>query len=173
MTEAEETLYLIDGSSYVYRAFYGVRDLSTSRGLPTNAVYGFLGMLTRVLKARQPTYLAIALDAPGPTFRHRLSAEYKATRQQMPESLARQFPYIKRLIGAYRIPVLEVPGYEADDIIGTLTAWAERQGAEVIIISGDKDLLQLVTPRVRLWDTMKDAVLGPEEVESPPLSLRI
>jgi DNA polymerase-1 len=175
MAEAEETLYLIDGSSYIYRAFYGVRDLSTSRGLPTNAVYGFLGMLARVLKERHPTYLAIALDAPGPTFRHRLSAEYKATRQQIPEPLARQFPYIKRLIGAYRIPILEVAGFEADDIIGTLTAWAERQGAEVVIISGDKDLLQLLTPRVRLWDTMKDAVLGPADVEQrygvPPSQL--
>jgi len=165
MAEAEDTLYLIDGSSYIYRAFYGVRDLSTSRGLPTNAVYGFLGMLTRVLKERQPKYLAIALDAPGPTFRHHLSAEYKATRQQMPEPLARQFPYIKRLIGAHRIPVLEAPGFEADDIIGTLTAWAVTQEREVVIVSGDKDLLQLLTPRVRLWDTMKDAVLGPEDVE--------
>jgi len=165
MVGSEQALYLIDGSSYIYRAFYAVKDLSTSRGLPTNAVYGFLGMLRRVLKEKSPTYLAVALDAPGPTFRHQLSAEYKATRPQMPEPLARQLPYIKRLIALYGIPLLEVNGVEADDIIGTLTAWAAGQGRQVVIVSGDKDLLQLVSPRVCLWDTMKDVVVGPQDVE--------
>jgi len=175
MVGSEQALYLIDGSSYIYRAFYAVKDLSTSRGLPTNAVYGFLGMLRRVLKEKSPTYLAVALDAPGPTFRHQLSAEYKATRPQMPEPLARQLPYIKRLIALYGIPLLEVNGVEADDIIGTLTAWAAGQGRQVVIVSGDKDLLQLVSSRVRLWDTMKDVVVGPQEVEQrygvPPSQL--
>jgi DNA polymerase I len=175
MVGSEQALYLIDGSSYIYRAFYAVKDLSTSGGLPTNAVYGFLGMLRRVLKEKSPTYLAVALDAPGPTFRHQLSPEYKATRQQMPEPLACQLPYIKRLIALHGIPLLEVSGVEADDIIGTLTAWAARQGREVVIVSGDKDLLQLVSSRVRLWDTMKDVVLGPQEVEQrygvPPSQL--
>jgi len=165
MVGSEQALYLIDGSSYIYRAFYAVKDLSTSGGLPTNAVYGFLGMLRRVLKEKSPTYLAVALDAPGPTFRHQLSPEYKATRQQMPEPLARQLPYIKRLIALHGIPLLEVNGVEADDIIGTMTAWAAGQGRQVIIVSGDKDLLQLVGSRVCLWDTMKDAVVGPQEVE--------
>jgi len=176
MAEREEALYLIDGSSYIYRAFYAVKDLSTSAGLPTNAVYGFLGMLRRVLKEKRPTYLAVALDAPGPTFRHQLSPDYKATRPQMPERLADQFPYIKRLIAAYGIPLLEVNGVEADDIIGTLTTWAAGQGREVVIVSGDKDLLQLVSSRVCLWDTMKEAVVGPQEVEQrygvPPSQLR-
>ena len=176
MAGREEALYLIDGSSYIYRAFYAVKDLSTSEGLPTNAVYGFLGMLKRVLKEKGPTYLAVALDAPGPTFRHHLSPDYKATRPQMPEPLAHQFPYIKRLIAAYGIPLLEVNGVEADDIIGTLTAWAAGQGREVVIVSGDKDLLQLVSSRVCLWDTMKDVVVGPQEVEQrygvPPSQLR-
>jgi DNA polymerase-1 len=175
MAGREEALYLIDGSSYIYRAFYAVKDLSTSGGLPTNAVYGFLGMLRRVLKEKSPTYLAVALDAPGPTFRHHLSADYKATRPQMPEPLARQLPYIKRLVAAYGIPLLEVSGVEADDIIGSLTAWAAGQGREVVIVSGDKDLLQLVGSRVCLWDTMKDAVVGPQEVEQrygvPPAQL--
>ena len=165
MAEREEALYLIDGSSYIYRAFYAVKDLSTSRGLPTNAVYGFLGMLRRVLKEKTPSYLAIAVDASGPTFRHQLSADYKATRAQMPEPLARQLPYIKRLIAAHGISLLEVSGVEADDVIGTLTAWAAGQGREVVIVSGDKDLLQLVSPRVCLWDTMKDVVVGPQDVE--------
>ncbi|HVO82981.1 MAG TPA: DNA polymerase I [Syntrophobacteria bacterium] len=175
MVGSEQALYLIDGSSYIYRAFYAVKDLSTSGGLPTNGVYGFLGMLRRVLKEKRPTYLAVALDAPGPTFRHQLSAEYKATRPQMPEPLARQLPYIKRLIALHGIPLLEVNGVEADDIIGTLTAWASGQGRQVVIVSGDKDLLQLVSSRVCLWDTMKDVVLGPQEVEQrygvPPSQL--
>jgi len=122
-------------------------------------------MLRRVLKEKTPSYLAIAVDASGPTFRHQLSTDYKATRAQMPEPLARQLPYIKRLIAAHGISLLEVSGVEADDVIGTLTAWAAGQGREVVIVSGDKDLLQLVSPRVCLWDTMKDVVVGPQDVE--------
>ncbi|UCE84052.1 MAG: DNA polymerase I [Deltaproteobacteria bacterium] len=165
MTSPKGILYLIDGSSYIYRAFYAVRHLSTSTGIPTNAVFGFIGMLNRVLKAKSPEYIAIALDAPGPTFRHDLSSEYKANRPQMPEDLSVQMPYIKRLINGYRIPCLEIPGYEADDIIGTLATWASGEGMDVVMISGDKDLLQLVSPRVHMWDTMKDEVMGPKEVE--------
>jgi len=165
MSEKEATLYLIDGSSYIYRAFYAVRHLSTSRGTPTNAVYGFVGMLNRVLREKKPNYMLIALDAPGPTFRHDLSPDYKANRSKMPEDLAAQIPFIKRLIAAFGIPSLECPGYEADDIIGTLAAWAGEQGAEVVMISGDKDLLQLITPEVRMWDTTKDEFFGPVEVE--------
>jgi DNA polymerase-1 len=165
MTSPKRTLYLIDGSSYIYRAFYAVRHLSTSKGIPTNAVYGFVGMLNRVLKEKNPNYIAIALDLPGPTFRHDLSPDYKANRPPMPEDLSAQIPYIKRFIAANRIPCLEAPGYEADDVIGTLAVWASGQGAEVVIISGDKDLLQLVTPQVQIWDTVKDEVIGPAKVE--------
>ncbi len=165
MTSPERTLYLIDGTSYIYRAFYAVRHLSTSTGIPTNAVYGFVGMLNRVLREKGPEYVAIALDTPEPTFRHDLSPDYKANRPPMPEDLSAQLPYIKRLIVAYRIPCLEVPGYEADDIIGTLATWAGAQGAKVVIISNDKDLLQLVTPQVLMWDTVKDKVFGPAEVK--------
>jgi DNA polymerase-1 len=175
MSEKEATLYLIDGSAYIYRAFYAIRHLSTSSGIPTNAVYGFIGMLNRILKEKEPSHLAIALDAPGPTFRHDLSPDYKATRPKMPEDLAKQVPFIKRLIEAFGIPSIEIPGYEADDIIGTLAAWARKQGAKVVIVSGDKDLLQLVTPEVQMWDTMKDEVFGPAEVEEkfgvPPAQL--
>lgn len=165
MVAKEATLYLIDGSSYIYRAFYGVRHLSTSTGIPTNAIYGFGNMLKRVLRERNPIYMAIALDAPGPTFRHDLSPDYKANRPRMPEDLSAQIPFIKRLITALGIPYMEIPGYEADDIIGTLATWASDQGAEVVMISGDKDLLQLVSPKVHMWDSMKDEVLGPAEVE--------
>jgi DNA polymerase-1 len=165
MSEKEATLYLIDGSAYIYRAFYAVRHLSTSSGVPTNAVFGFIGMLNKILREKGPSHMAIALDAPGPTFRHDLSPDYKATRPKMPEDLAKQIPFIKRLIEAFGIPSIEIPGYEADDIIGTLAAWASGQGAKVVIVSGDKDLLQLVTPQVQMWDTMKDEVFGPAEVE--------
>ena len=175
MGEKEATLYLIDGSAYIYRAFYAVRHLSTSSGIPTNAVYGFIGMLNKILRERGPSHIAIALDAPGPTFRHDLSPDYKATRPKMPEDLAKQIPFIKRLIEAFGIRSIEIPGYEADDIIGTLAAWANGQGAKVVIVSGDKDLLQLVTPEVQMWDTMKDKVFGPAEVEEkfgvPPAQL--
>jgi DNA polymerase-1 len=165
MAEKEATLYLIDGSAYIYRAFYAVRHLSTSSGIPTNAIYGFVGMLNKILRDKEPTHIAIALDAPGPTFRHDLSADYKATRPRMPEDLIKQIPFIKRLIGALGIASIEIPRYEADDIIGTLATWASGQGAKVVIVSGDKDLLQLVTPQVQMWDTMKDEVFGPAEVE--------
>ena len=165
MVAKEATLYLIDGSSYIYRAFYGVRHLSTSTGIPTNAIYGFGNMLKRVLRERSPIYMAIALDAPGPTFRHDLSSDYKANRPRMPEDLSAQIPFIKRLITSLGIPYMEIPGYEADDIIGTLATWASDQGAEVVMISSDKDLLQLVSPRVHMWDSMKNEVLGPAEVE--------
>ena len=175
MSEKEATLYLIDGSAYIYRAFYAVRHLSTSSGMPTNAVYGFVGMLSKILREKDPTHIVIALDAPGPTFRHDLSADYKATRPKMPEDLAKQIPFIKRLIGASGITTMEIPGYEADDIIGTLATWASGQGAKVVIVSGDKDLLQLLTPQVQMWDTMKDEVFGPAEVEAkfgvPPAQL--
>jgi DNA polymerase-1 len=165
MATKKATLYLIDGSSYIYRAFYGVRHLSTSTGIPTNAIYGFANMLNRVLRERNPVYMAIALDAPGPTFRHDLSPDYKANRPRMPEDLSGQIPFIKRLIAALGIPYMEIPGYEADDIIGTLATWASDQGAEVVMISGDKDLLQLVSPKVHMWDSMKNEVFGPAEVE--------
>ena len=165
MAAKKVTLYLVDGSSYIYRAFYGVRHLSTSTGIPTNAIYGFGTMLNRVLRERSPIYMAIALDAPGPTFRHDLSPDYKANRPRMPEDLSEQIPFIKRLITALGIPYMEIPGYEADDIIGTLATWASDQGAEVVMLSGDKDLLQLVNPKVHMWDSMKDEVFGPAEVE--------
>ena len=113
-------LLLIDGSSYIYRAFYAISHLSNSRGFPTNAIYGFTQMILKVLKDEQPEYLAVVLDAKGPTFRSEAYKQYKANRPAMPEGLVPQIPYIKRIIESYRIPRLEMEGYEADDLIGAV-----------------------------------------------------
>ena len=140
-----EKLFLVDGSSYIYRAFFALPQLATSDGIPTNAVYGFTTMLQRLINDYKPSLLAMVLDAPGPTFRHEVYHSYKANRPKMPDSLAAQIPLIKEVIAAFNIPVIEKAGYEADDIIGTLARQAEADGAEVTIITGDKDLYQLVS----------------------------
>ena len=141
-------IFLVDGQAYIYRAFYAVRELQTSQGVPTNAIFGFVSMLQRLLQEHSPEYLAVVFDAKGKNFRHELYKEYKANRLAMPEPLRPQIPRIKDLVRAYRIPVLELEGYEADDIIATLTRRWEKAGAEVVIVSGDKDLMQTgVRPR--------------------------
>ncbi len=156
-------LYLIDGSSYIYRAFYAIRHLSNSKGLPTNAIYGFTQMLLKVLKDHRPDYLAVVFDSKAPTFRSEAFKEYKANRPAMPEGLILQIPYIKKIIEGYRIATLEMDGYEADDLIGTVAKGLESE-VDVVIISGDKDLLQLVGNRIQVYDTMKEKRYGEEEV---------
>jgi DNA polymerase I len=156
-------LFLIDGSSYIFRAFYAIGHLSNAKGLPTNAAFGFTQMLLRVLKEHQPDYIAIALDSRAPTFRSDLYREYKANRPEMPETLAPQIPHIKRIIEAYGITTLALEGYEADDIIGTVAKRLASE-VEVVIITGDKDLLQLVNERVRVYDSMKEKKFGVEDV---------
>src|SRR4030043_1761269 len=156
-------LFLIDGSSYIYRAFYAIGHLSNSKGLPTNAIYGFTQMLLKVLKEHQPDYIAIVFDSRGPTFRSEMYKEYKANRPTMPENLSLQIPYIKKIVEGYRIATLEVEGFEADDLIGTVTKAIESK-ADVVIITGDKDILQLVSDRVLVYDTMKEATFGVDEV---------
>jgi len=148
-------LAIIDLSSYFYRAYYALPGLRTSAGLPTNAILGVTTMLLKVLRERQPQYLALALDSKGPTVRHQRYAEYKAQRPGMPAELVQQLPYIHRIIEALGLPQLAVEGFEADDIIGTLVRKAREQGMEVEIISGDKDLLPLVQAGVTMWDPMK------------------
>ena len=157
-------LFLIDGHSYVYRAYFAIRNLSTSKGLPTNAVYGFTTMLLKIVRDQRPDYLAVAFDAKGPTLRHAEYQEYKAQRPEMPDSLSRQLPYIHRVVEAFRIPALLQEGFEADDLIGTLARQAEEAGLDVTIVSGDKDMLQLITPRTCVYDTMKDKVYRAEDV---------
>jgi DNA polymerase-1 len=161
----KKTLFLIDGSSYFYRAFYALGRLTNSRGMPTQAIYGFAQMLLKVMREKKPDYLCVVFDPPGPTHRHEMYSAYKATRQKMPEDLVVQVPYIKELVRHHGIAQLEREGYEADDVIATLTRRAAREDLDVIIVSGDKDLLQLVNdPGVRQWDPQKDRVFTEEGV---------
>jgi len=150
------TLFLIDGSSYIYRAFFALPYFSTSSGIPTNAVYGFTTMILKVITDYEPDYVAIVFDTPAPTFRHEVYQEYKANRPEMPDNLSVQIPYIKEAVKGFNIPLLEKEGFEADDIIGTIARAEERKGFEIKIISSDKDLFQLVNEHITVIDTMKD-----------------
>ncbi len=148
---------LIDGSSYIYRAFYAVRGLANSKGFPTGAAYGFTNMLRKVVNDIRPDYLLVAYDAKGPTFRHEMFPQYKAHRPEMPDDLKPQIPRIKEIVAAYNIKSLEMQGYEADDIIAQIVRTLPAD-VEAVIVTGDKDLGQLVGDRVTLLDTMKDRV---------------
>jgi DNA polymerase-1 len=164
MATSPPVLYLIDISSYFYRAFHALPPLSNTRGLPTNAAYGVTTMLLKVLRERQPRHLALVFDARGPTFRHDLYKEYKAHRPPMPEALVAQLPYIKKIIDALNLPSLVHEGYEADDLICTLVRRAREEGYQVEIISGDKDLLPLVADGVDMWDPMKEVRYDPPAI---------
>ncbi len=146
--------YIVDGHSHLFRAYHAVGYLSTSKGVPSHAVLILSTMLWKLVREEQPEYLGIAWDPPGPTFRDALFTEYKATRTAMPGDLARQIPYVRRLFEALRTPVLEVPGYEADDVLATLVDRGLSAEVEVVIVTGDKDLLQLVGPRVRVMSVI-------------------
>ncbi|MDX2479679.1 MAG: DNA polymerase I [Desulfuromusa sp.] len=164
MSHKNERVYLIDGSSYIYRAYYAIRHLSNSKGEATNAVYGFTNMLLTLLREEQPDRVAVIFDAKGPTFRKKLYPEYKANRSAMPEDLVPQVPVIKAMVRAFNLPALELSGYEADDIIATLAKRYAAQGLDITVVTGDKDLMQIVGERVRLLDTMKGKVSGRDEV---------
>ncbi len=157
-------LYIVDGHSYIYRAFYAIRRLSTSKGFPTNSIYGFIQMLLKIVREERPDGLAVVFDPKGPTHREEIFAAYKAHRQPMPDSLVVQVPYIQKVVEAFRIPALTVEGYEADDVIGTLAHRAVGEGYDVTIVTGDKDLLQLVGDHVSVYDTMKDVRYDSEGV---------
>jgi len=157
-------LYLIDGSSYIYRAYYAIRHLSNSAGMATNAVFGFTNMLLKVIRDEEPDYLAVVFDSKGPTFRKDIYPDYKANRAAMPEDLVPQIPLIKQVVQGFRFAAFEQPGYEADDIIATLARKAAADGLQVTVVTGDKDLMQIVGERVSLLDTMKEKRFGPEEV---------
>ena len=164
MPKQPKRLFLIDGSSYIYRAYYAIRHLSNSQGMATNAIYGFTNMLLKVIRESQPDQLAVIYDSKGPTFRKDIYPEYKANRSAMPEDLVPQIPYIKRVVEAFNLPGIEKAGYEADDIIATLASKFAAKGIEVTVVTGDKDLMQIVSDRVCLLDTMKDKISGPAEV---------
>jgi DNA polymerase-1 len=157
-------LVVIDAANCIYRAFFALPPLRSSGGTPTNAVLGFVNMLNKVVREESPDYLAVVFDAPGKSFRHQLFADYKATRDAQPEDLSAQFPLVREVVDAYRFPMLEVPGVEADDVIATLVEQAPED-LEIAVVSTDKDLMQLVSERVALLDTMKDRRVGPAEVE--------
>ena len=150
------TLYLIDGSAYIYRAYHAIRGLSNSSGLHTNATYGFTRMLIKLMQDRSPGYVAMFFDAKGPTFRHEQYTAYKANRPPMPDDLVQQLPWIRKVTEAFNIPVFEMQRYEADDLIGTLAHHAEKIGFRVVMVTGDKDFMQLVSERCTIWDPMKD-----------------
>ncbi|UCF88730.1 MAG: DNA polymerase I [bacterium] len=161
----ERTLFLIDGSSYIYRAYHAIRSLSTRSGFPTNAIFGFANMLLKVLRDHRPTYAAMVLDSPGPTFRHEIYPEYKANRPPMPEDLALQLPRIDDLVTAFNVPAVRIAGVEADDIIATMVRAFADKVDRVVIVSSDKDLMQLVADdRVLMLDTMKDRWVDEEAV---------
>jgi len=163
MTPPSRT-YLIDGSSYIYRAFYALPHLSTRQGIPTNAVYGFVAMLLKVIREEKPDRLAVVFDAKGPSFRKELYPEYKANRKEMPADLVPQIPLIKEAVKVFNLAAIEKQGFEADDIIATLAHRLAASGEEITVVSGDKDLMQIIGAKVRMLDTMKNKVFGPAEV---------
>ena len=143
-----EKLVLIDGHSILNRAFYGVPDLTNSSGMHTNAIYGFLNILFKILEEEKPNYLAVAFDVKHPTFRHEMYDGYKAQRKGMPEELAAQMEYAHKVVRALGFHIIEKEGYEADDILGTLAAACEQRGDECVLATGDRDSLQLVRDNV-------------------------
>jgi DNA polymerase-1 len=165
MTQTEkEKIYLVDGSGYIFRAFYAVAPLTTREGFPTNALYGFTRMLGKLLKLSDSVHVVMVFDAGKRTFRNDLYEAYKANRAECPVELVPQMPIFRELSSALGLPVLELPGFEADDIIGTLSERFSALGHEVCIVTGDKDICQLVNEHVSIWDTMKDKKFGIEGV---------
>jgi DNA polymerase-1 len=161
----KEEIYLVDGSAYIYRAYHAIVPLSNSKGMPTHAVLGFINTIKRLIREKQPQHLVVAFDSRGEVFRHELYEKYKANRPPMPEDLSCQIPFIKKYIEASGIPFLKETGVEADDLIASATRRLQQLGHRVVIVSGDKDLLQLVGDGVVMWDLMKDKIMTPVEVE--------
>ncbi len=158
-----EKIVLIDGHSILNRAFYGVPDLTNAEGMHTNAVYGFLNIMLKILETEKPEYLTVAFDVKSPTFRHEMYAEYKGTRKGMPEELREQVPVIQEVLKAMGICTVMQAGLEADDILGTIARKAEREGKEVTLVSGDRDLLQLASEKIKI--SIPKTKRGGSEVE--------
>ncbi len=148
-----------------FRAFYAVRPLTSSQGVPVNAVYGFISMIVKLMKDKNPDHIVFCYDRKEPSFRKDLYADYKANRTTMPDDLQVQMPYLKKVANLFGITDIEVPSFEADDLIGTIAKMAEKEDYEVFIVSGDKDFCQLISPQVFLYDTMKDIIFTPELVK--------
>jgi len=161
---SEKTLYLIDGNSLLYRSYYAIQKLSTSRGFPTNAIYGFIAALKKLTDQAKPDYLGIVFDAPGPKFRHEIFKDYKAQRKPMPEDLVKQIPKLREVIAALRIPVFVHEKYEADDVLGSLARMATAEKMKTVIVTTDKDLLQLVNAAVVVYNPSKEIMLDEAKV---------
>src|SRR5450759_2316215 len=165
MASDRPLLYLVDGSNALHRAYHAIRSLSNSKGFPTNAIYGFAAILRKLVREHKPTHLGIAFDISESAARKEAYAEYKAHRKPMEADLRVQIPYIKRLCEAFRMPILELDKFEADDVIATLAAKAVADGFDVVIFTTDKDFLQLVGPHVRVFHAMRERMLDEKGVE--------
>jgi DNA polymerase-1 len=167
MNKKSKNIYLIDGTSLCYRAFYAIQELSTSKGMPTNAIYGFVNMLKKLIREYEPDMMAVVFDMAGPTVRHEKYEEYKIHRKPTPDELVDQIPKIKELVEAYNVPICQLQGYEADDIIATLAEKAKKKGIYVTIVTNDKDAFQLVDTQVKVLSphTSGDKVYGDDEVK--------
>ncbi len=161
----EKKLYLIDGNSLVYRSYYAIRFLSTSKGFPTNAIYGFISMLRKLMDQEKPVYLGIVFDVKGPTIRHKVFKDYKAHRKPMPEDLVVQMPVIKKVIKALNIPYFEYENYEADDVLGSLAHQASQKNIPSVIVTTDKDLFQLVDKQTTVYNPAKEIHLDEKRVK--------
>ena len=159
----DKKIFLIDGHALCYRSFYGISDLTNSKGQPTNAVYGFTSTLLKILKQFAPSHMAVCFDTGKKTLRQEKFEAYKIQRPSMPEGLISQLPLIKEVIRAYRIPVFEKDGYEADDLIATIVHKLEKTGHELVIASDDKDMYQLVKDNVSMYSFRQDKILGVKE----------
>ena len=162
---SRKTIYLIDGSAYIYRGFHALPPLSNSKGIPTNAVLGFTNILSKLIKDKQPENAIMFFDAKGPTFRHEIYSDYKANRPPMPDELSIQIPYIKKVTQGYRLLTIEKQGYEADDLIGTAAKKAAANGFKVIIVTADKDFMQLIDENISMFDPLKNIEIDSEAVK--------
>ena len=159
------TLYLIDGSAYIYRSYHAIRNLANSKGHPTNATFGFSRTILKMFDEKKPEFCVMLWDAKGPTFRHEMYDLYKANRKPMPDDLREQIPDIRAVTEAFGIPSVEIAGYEADDLAGTLARMGEEAGYDVVLVTGDKDFQQLVTDKTIIWDPVKEKVWTPLTVK--------
>ncbi len=161
----QKSFYIVDGNSLLYRAFYAIKGLSTKTGFPTNAIYGFYTMLNKLLEEKKPDYILVAFDVSRKSFRNDIYRDYKAQRPPMPESLLVQLPYIKKILRALNIATVELENYEADDIIGTLTYTANKEGINVVVVTGDKDLYQLINDKTLVYNPSKEEFFNREKTK--------
>ncbi|MFC1490952.1 5'-3' exonuclease H3TH domain-containing protein, partial [Candidatus Latescibacterota bacterium] len=166
MADNKKTLYLFDGTALIYRAFFAFikNPLTNSKGENISAAFGFTNTVLSLIRTHAPDYISIAFDTGKPTFRHEMYEQYKATRQKMPEDLIDQIPRVKEAARALGLHQIEMDGYEADDIIGTLAVMGETKGLDVVMVTGDKDFMQLISPSISMYVPMKDEVLKQQDV---------